>query len=76
MAAMKDWGQGICAIDARMLRADMVAIHLIEQDGRAALVDTGTLHSVPHVMQALAGRGIAPEAVTVGSKWGYTYTAG
>jgi glyoxylase-like metal-dependent hydrolase (beta-lactamase superfamily II) len=63
MAVMKDWGQGIVAIDAQMLRPTMVAIHLIEQDGHAALVDTGTLHSVSHVMDALAERGIAPEAV-------------
>jgi glyoxylase-like metal-dependent hydrolase (beta-lactamase superfamily II) len=33
------------------------------QDGRAAFVDTGTSHSVPYLLDALAGRGLSPEDV-------------
>jgi glyoxylase-like metal-dependent hydrolase (beta-lactamase superfamily II) len=31
----------------------MAAAHIIEQDGRAAFVDTGTTHSVPYLLAAL-----------------------
>jgi hydroxyacylglutathione hydrolase len=39
------------------------AIHLIVEKGRAAVIDTGTSHAVPHVMAALQAQGIAPEQV-------------
>jgi hydroxyacylglutathione hydrolase len=39
------------------------AIHIIVQDGRAAIIDTGTSASVPLVLEALASKGIGPDAV-------------
>jgi glyoxylase-like metal-dependent hydrolase (beta-lactamase superfamily II) len=54
---------GIHTIDAGYLRPGMASIHLIEQAGHAALVDTGTRHSVPHLLASLAELGLAPEAV-------------
>ncbi|MDP5238370.1 MBL fold metallo-hydrolase [Uliginosibacterium sp. 31-16] len=56
-------GAGIWAIDSGYLRPRMDALHLIVQDGRAALVESGTTHSVPRVLAALAEIGIAPENV-------------
>jgi hydroxyacylglutathione hydrolase len=41
----------------------MAAIHLIVQDGRVALVDTGSNASLPLVLSALAELGLAAEAV-------------
>ena len=41
---------GIFAIDTHYLRPQFDAVHLIVQDGRAALVDTATSHSVPRVL--------------------------
>lgn len=41
----------------------LAAIHLIVEDGRAAVVDTGTNYSVPATLAALASLGIAPEQV-------------
>ncbi|MGE0583397.1 MAG: MBL fold metallo-hydrolase [Steroidobacteraceae bacterium] len=38
----------------------MAAIHVIGHGGRAALVDTGTAHSVPHALDALAALGYGP----------------
>ncbi len=53
----------ITAIDAGYVRPQMAAIHVIEHGGRAALVDTGTAHSVPRVLAALTALGHAPDAV-------------
>lgn len=50
----------ITAIDAGYVRPQMAAIHLIEHGGRVALVDTGTSHSVPAVLAALAALGHEP----------------
>lgn len=54
---------GIHTIDAGYLRPGLVSIHLIVQAGHAALVDSGTRHSVPHLLATLAELGLAPEAV-------------
>jgi hydroxyacylglutathione hydrolase len=54
---------GVHAIDAGYILPGLAAIHAVVQDGRAALVDTGTARSVAPALQALAGLGIAPEAV-------------
>lgn len=58
-----DYGFGISAIDAQYHRPGRAAIHLIAENGVAALVDTGTQFSVPGVMQVLKSKQIAPEAV-------------
>ena len=58
-----DYGHGICAVDSVYDRKEQTAIHLIVEGGRAAIVDTGTSHAVPHVMAALAARGVAPAQV-------------
>lgn len=54
---------GITAIDAGYVRPRMAAIHVIEHGGRAALVDTGTAHSVPRVLEALGSLGLGRDDV-------------
>ncbi len=58
-----DYGHGISAVDSVYDRRLQTAIHLLIEDGRAAVIDTGTSHAVPHVLAALAGKGVTPEAV-------------
>jgi len=58
-----DYGHGICAVDSVYDRRLQTAIHLLMEGGRAAVIDTGTSHAVPHVMAALQARGIAPAQV-------------
>ena len=58
-----DYGHGICAVDSVYDRRLQTAIHLIVEEGRAAVVDTGTAHAVPRVLAALAAKGVAPEQV-------------
>lgn len=59
-----DYDSGISAIDAGYCRPGLAAIHLIVEEGKAALVDTGTSTSVTGVMQVLRKKGLAPEDVT------------
>ena len=54
---------GISAIDTDYVRPRLDASHLIVRDGRAAFVDTGTTHSVPRLMEALAQAGLGPQQV-------------
>jgi glyoxylase-like metal-dependent hydrolase (beta-lactamase superfamily II) len=54
---------GIVTLDAEYLRPGLAAVHLIVEQGRAAIVDTGTNSAVPHVLAALAELGVMPDAV-------------
>ena len=49
---------GIAAIDTDYVRPMLDASHLIIEAGRAAFVDTGTNHSVPRLLDALAERDV------------------
>jgi glyoxylase-like metal-dependent hydrolase (beta-lactamase superfamily II) len=64
MAHIIDYDHGISAIDSGYAdRFMLVSIHLMVEGGRAALIDTGTNHSVPVVLEALRQKGIRPEQV-------------
>lgn len=54
---------GIHTVDAGYVRAGLASIHLIARNGRVALFDTGTRHSLPNVLAALAELGLGPESV-------------
>ena len=54
---------GIHVIDTGFHRPVFDASFLISERGRAAFVDTGTNHSVPRLLAALAAAGHAPDAV-------------
>ena len=56
-------GQGIFALDSGYIRERFDAIHLIVEAGRAAIIDTGTRHSVPRVLEALGALGLEPADV-------------
>ncbi len=55
--------KNIFAIDAHYERPLMAAIHFVVENGRAAIVDTGSNDSLPYVLSALTELGLAPEAV-------------
>jgi glyoxylase-like metal-dependent hydrolase (beta-lactamase superfamily II) len=63
LAGARPLGHGLYAIDAGYLRARFDAIHVLVQDGRAVIIDTGTARSAPRVLAALAALGIDPLAV-------------
>ena len=53
----------ITCIDTDYQRPGLAACYLIESDGEAAFIDTGTSLTVPLLMQVLAEKGIDPEQV-------------
>ncbi len=63
MQGLKAFGNGIYAVDSGYTGPDVAAIHLIEQGGRVALVDTGNNESLGPVREALAELGLGVEAV-------------
>jgi hydroxyacylglutathione hydrolase len=57
-------GDGIYAIDSAYCeQSRLAAIHLVVDHGRVAIIDTGGNGAVPHILAALAGLNIEPEAV-------------
>jgi len=50
---------GVSAVDALYVRPGLDAIHVVVHGGRAALIDSGTTHSVPQVLAALQQLGVA-----------------
>ncbi|MEW5789471.1 MAG: MBL fold metallo-hydrolase [Pseudomonadota bacterium] len=54
---------GIHTLDAEYVRPGLASVHLIVQNGRAAIIDTGTHQAVPHVLSALAELGLGPDAL-------------
>jgi len=59
----EDIGHGISTIDTGYCRPGFDASHLIVAQGQAALVDVGTSHAVPRILQVLHDKGIAPHDV-------------
>src|SRR5688572_33147946 len=57
------YADGIAAVDTEYVRPGHAAAHIIQQNGRAAFVDTGTNDSVPYLLAALAELGSTPDAV-------------
>lgn len=58
-----DYGDGVFAVDTVYDRPLQTAVHVVVEDGRAAIVDTGTARAAPRVLAALASLGVAPDAV-------------
>ncbi|MCU7917935.1 MAG: MBL fold metallo-hydrolase [Candidatus Thiodiazotropha sp. (ex Epidulcina cf. delphinae)] len=57
------YSHAITCIDTRYQRPAIAACYLLESAGEAVFIDTGTSHTVPHLMAALASRGIPPSQV-------------
>ncbi|RPH64502.1 MAG: MBL fold metallo-hydrolase [Burkholderiales bacterium] len=63
MRSSIDYAYGIAAIDSGFVRPMLDAVHLVVEGGRAAIVDTGSNDSLPHVLAALEARGLGPAQV-------------
>ncbi|MEW7980400.1 MAG: MBL fold metallo-hydrolase [Candidatus Sedimenticola endophacoides] len=59
----RDLGHGITCIEAHFQRPNLACCYLLEGDGEAALIDTGTHNTVPSVMELLEHKGLAPHQV-------------
>lgn len=54
---------GVAVVDAEYVRPRYAAVHLLQRDGRVAVIDTGTNDSVPLVLAALDELGWSRAAV-------------
>ena len=54
---------GIHVIDPGFVRPRLDAAYLLVEKGRGAFIDCGVNHSVPHLLAALDGAGLAPKDV-------------
>lgn len=63
MALLTRYTHGITAVDSALIRPGFDAVHVIAGGGRAAIVDTGTGHSVSHILDALGELAIDPADV-------------
>ncbi|ENO90627.1 MBL fold metallo-hydrolase [Thauera linaloolentis] len=63
MNELISYPDGIHALESGYGRPLLAAIHIVVDEGRAAIIDTGSNNSVPRVLSALAVLGIAPENV-------------
>lgn len=59
----RDYGNGIVAFDAGYVRPILAAIHLVVENGRVALVDTGSNDALSNAQAALAKLGLKADAV-------------
>lgn len=63
MSPLVSFGDGVYAVDAHYLRPHFASIHIVEDHGHVALIDSGTNHAVPSVESALRELGLAPSQV-------------
>jgi len=54
---------GITVVDTGFVRPQFDAAYLLVEQGRAAVIDTGTNAAVPRILAALAAQGLAPADV-------------
>ncbi len=59
----QDLGDGIFCIEAMYQRPGLAACYLLRQGNEAVLIDTGTTHTVPTVLDLLQQQGMKPEHV-------------
>ena len=59
----RDLGQGIYCIETYYQRASLASCYLLVENGEAALIDTGTAHTAPLIMELLSEIGLSAEQV-------------
>lgn len=62
-AGIESLPDGVHVIDSGYLRPRLDAIYLLVEAGRVAIVESGTAHSLPRVLAALAHLGLPADAV-------------
>ncbi len=59
----QELNDGIFRIEASYQRPGLAACYLLRQEDEAVLIDTGTNHSVPAVLELLQQQGLKPEQI-------------
>lgn len=61
--SLRHYDFGITAIDTGLVRPELTASYLMRTGDRAAFIETGSSHTLPRQLQALADAGLTPDAV-------------
>ncbi len=56
-------GHGITCVDTLYVRPKLAACYLLEHNGKAAFIDTGTAYTTPHLLELLTEKGLSREDV-------------
>lgn len=56
---LAETGPGVYTLDAAYFRPGLAAVHLVEDSGEVAVVDTAVAHSVPRILESIAEIGRA-----------------
>ena len=59
----EELGQGTTLIDCLLYRPGLAACYLVRDRDELALIDCGTRHSIPQILEAIAAAGATPEQV-------------
>ncbi|MES9858496.1 MAG: MBL fold metallo-hydrolase [Sedimenticola sp.] len=59
----QELGQGITCIEAYYQRPKLACCYLVREGNEAAIIDTGTAYTVPHIMELLAHYGLSRDQV-------------
>lgn len=62
-APTEDLGFGVTRIDAAYLKPGVVSFYLLQSADAYAVIETGTMHSVPTLLRHLDERGVKPDQV-------------
>lgn len=60
---LRDFGDGIYALDSGYFRDEFDAVHLVVENGRVAVIDTSTRYAVPRIVEALHALGLSEASV-------------
>jgi glyoxylase-like metal-dependent hydrolase (beta-lactamase superfamily II) len=60
---LRSYEDGVWGLDSGYFRDSFDAVHLIEDGGELAIVDTGTQYSVPRILQSIKEIGLSPKDV-------------
>jgi len=62
-ATYQDLSHGITVMDAEYISSDIAALYIVEQDGEVAIIETGTNHSIPYILEVLEAKNLSFEDV-------------
>ena len=58
-----DLNDNITLVDAEYQRSGLAATYIVREGDSAAIIETGTTHTAPLILEALAERGLSPQQV-------------
>jgi glyoxylase-like metal-dependent hydrolase (beta-lactamase superfamily II) len=64
MAPPREVAPGVTLVDTGYVGPGIAASWIVRGGGSAAVIETGTAHSVPHLLAGLAAAGVAPDRVS------------